>query len=292
PAISGPSGPQEEPVRPGAAPALIQVVPAEVLLRPGETAHFKITVFDGRGHALPAPAAAPAWSLAGLAGKLDPSGAFVPDPARGFQTGAVAAAVGELKATARVRVVPDLPWQEHFESIAAGQVPAGWVGGPGKFQVKETADGKVLVKPPAQRGLDRGNLYIGPPTLHDYTVQADLLGTQTGLVRPDMGLVASGYIMDLMGTHQRLQLRAWDTELRFMEQVDFKWEPDRWYTMKLSVETKGEEGVVHAKVWPRGEPEPAAWTLSARDPRPVRHGSPGLYGYSPTDIRFDNLKVT
>jgi hypothetical protein len=106
-----------------------------------------------------------------------------------------------------------------------------------------------------------------------------------------MGLIAGGYILDLMGVHQRLQLRAWDTELRLMEQVDFAWEPDRWYTMKLSAGMAGEEGVIRGKVWPRGEPEPEAWTLTARDPRPVRHGSPGLYGYSPTEIRFDNLKV-
>jgi outer membrane protein assembly factor BamB len=290
--IPPPPGPREEPARSGSAPALIQVVPAEVLIRPGETARFHVVTFDDRGHALPAPATSPAWALASLTGKLDPNGAFVPDPGRGFQTGAVNAELGGLKASARVRVVPDLPWQESFEGLAAGQVPAGWVGGPGKFQVKETPDGKILVKPPAQRGLDRGNLYIGQPTRHDYTVQADLLGTQTGYVRPDMGLVASGYILDLMGTHQRLQVRAWDTELRFMEQVDYKWEPNRWYTMKLSVDTKGEAAVIHAKVWPRGEAEPAEWTLTARDPQPVRHGSPGLYGYSPTEIWFDNLKVT
>jgi outer membrane protein assembly factor BamB len=279
---------------------LLQVMPAEVLIRPGESVSFRIVAVDGEGLPVPAPGStgtsgntpASPWSLAGLAGRLDANGTFVADPGRGFQTGEVVARLGELTAKARVRVVPDLPWKEDFEALAAGSSPAGWVGAPGKYVVKQTAAGKVLAKTPVQRGLNRSNTYIGPPTLHDYTVQADLLGTQSGLLRPDMGLVASGYILDLMGAGQRLQVRAWDTELRLMEQVELKWDPDVWYTMKLSVQTQGDQGLIRGKVWRRGEPEPAAWTVTARDPRPVRHGSPGLYGYSAAEILYDNLSVT
>jgi outer membrane protein assembly factor BamB len=294
--IPPPAGPKEDRVEGDPAPSLLHVTPAEVMVKPGQSVEFRLEAFDDRGHLLKVPLAKQAWTLGGgLHGKLENylEGAYLTLPAgRSFETGTVNLEIGALKAAARVRVVPELPWQEDFEAVATGQSPAGWVGGPGKYIVKETKDGKVLAKPPVQRGLDRSNVSIGPSTLHDYTVQADLLGTKTGLVRPDMGLIASGYILDLMGTHQRLQVRAWDTELRFMEQVDFPWEPDRWYTMKLSVDTQGAEGVIRAKVWPRGEAEPAAWTITARDPRPVRHGSPGLYGYSPTEIQYDNLKVT
>jgi outer membrane protein assembly factor BamB len=289
---------------------ILQVVPADVLVRPGEPVHFRALALDEQGlPATPAPPAITAgqvvWSAPGLAGSLDsrPDGrlgrlarlgetTFVADTGAGFQTGEVVARAGELTAKARVRVVPDLPWRQDFEALAAGASPPGWVGAPGKFVVKATPEGKVLAKPPVQRGLNRSNAYIGPPTLHDYTVQADLLGTRTGLVRPDMGLVASGYVLDLMGVNQRLQLRAWDTELRLMEQTDFKWDPDVWYTMKLAVAMQGDEGLVRGKVWRRGEAEPAAWTLTARDPRPVRHGSPGLYGYSAAEILFGHLSVT
>jgi len=200
--------------------------------------------------------------------------------------------VGERTAKARVRVAPELPWKFDFKALAPGSSPPGWVGAPGKYAVKETRWGKVLAKSPVKVGLNRSNTYIGPPTLHDYTVEADLLGTQAGQVRPDMGLVASGYVLDLMGASQRLQLRAWDTELRLMEEVDFKWEPEVWYSMKLRAEVHGDEGLIRGKVWPRGQPEPAAWTVTARDPRPVRQGSPGLYGYSPAEILYDNLSVT
>jgi outer membrane protein assembly factor BamB len=285
---------------PGGA-RLLQVAPAEVMIRPGESVSFRIVALDAQGLPVPAPGSpgtsgtippASPWSLAGLAGRLDPNGTFVADPGTGFQTGEVVARLGEQTAKARVRVVPDLPWREDFEALAAGSSPAGWVGAPGKYAIKQTAEGKVLAKAPVQRGLNRSNTYIGPPTLHDYTIQADLLGTQSGNLRPDMGLVASGYVLDLMGASQRLQLRAWDTELRLMEQVDLKWDPNVWYTMKLRAEAQGDVGLIRGKVWRRGEPEPAAWTVSARDPRPVRHGSPGLYGYSAAEILFDNLSVT
>jgi outer membrane protein assembly factor BamB len=277
--------------RPAGGPHPLHLVPAEVLIRPGEPARFRLVAFDEHGLPL-AAAPAPAWSVSGLVGRLDADGTFTPDPGRGFQSGEIAARLGEQTAKARVRVVPDLPWKLDFKALAPGSSPPGWVGAPGKYAVKETRWGKVLAKSPVKVGLNRSNTYIGPPTLHDYTVEADLLGTQAGQVRPDMGLVASGYVLDLMGASQRLQLRAWDTELRLMEQVDFKWEPEVWYSMKLRAELHGDEGLIRGKVWPRGQPEPADWTVTARDPRPVRHGSPGLYGYSPAEILYDNLSVT
>ncbi len=284
---------------------------------------FRAVASDAAGLpvAVPGGAAAVAWSLAGVAGTLpgvprqattgaaatlpgvprqattgaaatlDAGATFVPDPGKGFQTGEIIARLGELTAKARLRVAPPLPWTMDFTALPPASSPPGWVGGP-RFVVKETRWGKVLAKPPAQRGLNRTNAYIGPPAQRDYTVQADLLGTQSGFVRPDMGLVASGYVLDLMGANQRLQLRAWDTELRLVQEVDFKWDPDVWYTMKLRADTQGAEGLIRGKVWRRGEPEPAAWTVTAHDPRPVRSGSPGLYGYSPVEILFDKLSVT
>lgn len=298
--VAAPGATPTAAARPGAAGAarVLQVIPAEVLIKPGEPARFRAVALDEQGLPVPAsaaptaPIATAAWSLAGLTGRVDPTGTFTADPGTGFQAGEVTARVGELTAKARVRVVPGLPWKEDFKALAPGSPPPGWIGAPGKFVAKETRWGKVLAKPPVARGLQRSNVYLGPPTLRDYTVQADLLGAQSGSLRPDMGLIATGYVLDLMGASQGLQLRAWDTELRLMEQVDFKWDPDVWYTMKLRAEVAGNEGLIRGKVWRRGDPEPAAWTVTARDPRPIRNGSPGLYGYSPVDILYDNLTVT
>ena len=60
--------------------------------------------------------------------------------------------------------------------------------------------------------------------------------------------------------------------------------------MKLRVETSGDKAMVRGKVWPKGEPEPAEWTIAAEDPHPIQQGAPGLYGYSPAELYYDNLR--
>jgi len=279
----------EPPVAQGAAPAVLQVVPAEVLIQPGQTVRFAVKAFDDHGRALPAPAGAE-WSLQGLAGKLD-GGAFTPDPGKP-QAGKVTAKVGTLEATARARVLPPLPWSYDFEAVEVGKTPPWWIGAGLKFPVKEMDGGKVLSKPPVAVGLDRSDVYLGPATLANYTIQADLRGGVKGRKRPDLGLVNSGYHMDLMGNHQKIQIRGWESDLRLEKSVPFPWEPDVWYTMKLRVDQQGDKALLRGKVWRRGEPEPQEWTITAEDPQPVRQGSPGIYGYSAAEIYYDNLQVT
>src|SRR6185436_10261995 len=63
--------PAEEPASPAGAAAVLHVMPAEVLIRPDQTARLRLEAFDARGHAVPAPAGA-TWTVAGLGGSLDP----------------------------------------------------------------------------------------------------------------------------------------------------------------------------------------------------------------------------
>lgn len=282
---------KEEAAAAGAAPAVLHVVPAEVLIQPGQTVSFQVSAFDARGRALPAPGGAE-WTLAGLAGKVD-GGTFTADAGRGAQAGKVTAKVGGLEASARVRVIPPLPWIEDFENVEVGKSPAWWIAAGNKFPVKELeGSGKVLSKPPVAVGLDRSDVFLGPPALSNYTIQADLRGSIKGRRRPDLGLINSGYTLDLMGNHQKIQLRAWPSELRLEKSVPFPWEPDTWYTMKFRVDQQGEKALLRGKVWKRGDPEPEEWTITAEDPTPVRQGSPGIYGYSATELYYDNVKVT
>jgi hypothetical protein len=228
-----------------------------------------------------------AWEAKGVAGGLADGKLEIPADSK-FQAGTVIAKSGDLTAEARVRVFPALPWQDDFEQGKRGW----WIGG-GRFDVRDdAAGGKVLVKPVAESGLLRSSLILGPPSYADYTIQADVKGMQNGRRRSDAGLIANGYILELMGNHQRLELRSWESMLRIDQKVPFKWDVDSWYTMKLRVETSGEQARVQGKVWPKGEPEPAAWTLEAIDPHPIQKGSPGLTGYSPAELFFDNLTIT
>ncbi len=273
----------------GAAPAALQLVPAEVLIQPGQSVRFAVKAYDDHGRALAAPAGAE-WTLQGLAGKVD-GGAFTPDAGKP-QAGKVTAKVGALEASARVRVIPPLPWNVDFEAVEVGKTPPWWIGAGLKFPVKELDGGKVLSKPPVAVGLDRSDVYLGPATLSNYTVQADLRGAIKGRKRPDLGLINSGYRMDLMGNHQKIQIRSWESDLRLEKSVPFPWDPDVWYTMRFRVDQQGEKSLLRGKVWRRGEPEPQEWTITAEDPQPVRQGSPGIYGYSAADIFYDNLQVT
>ena len=53
-------------------------------------------------------------------------------------------------------------------------------------------------------------------------------------------------------------------------------------------------GVVRAKAWKRGEPEPEQWTLEVPHQTAHKEGAPGLYGFAPQDMRvyIDNVLVT
>jgi outer membrane protein assembly factor BamB len=279
----------EEPPAKGEAPAVLQVVPAEVLLQPGQTVQLHLRAYDGMGRAVPAPARAE-WALQGLSGKIA-EGSFTPQTASA-QAGKVTAKVGSLEAAARVRVIPPLPWSFDFEAVEVGKSVPWWIGAGPKFPVKALDGGKVLSKPPVAVGLDRSDVFLGPPSLSGYTIQADLRGTVSGRKRPDLGLINSGYTLDLMGGHQTVQLRCWPSELRIEKSVDFPWEPDVWYTMKLRVDPQGGKALVRGKVWRRDQPEPQEWMVTAEDPQPIRSGSPGIYGYSAAEIYYDNLQVT
>lgn len=230
------------------------------------------------------------WMQTGLTGTLE-NNTFTPEKSAGAHAGTVTAQSGEMKATTRIRVIPTLPWTEDFESVALDKIPTHWIGATNKFFVKDKDGNKVLLKTPVQRGLNRSNVYIGPPTMKDYQIQIDLMGTKDKRRLPDMGLIANRYTLDMQGRHQRLQIRSWASDLRMAKTIDFEWETDVWYTMKMKVEVIDDKAVINGKVWRTGEPEPESWTITAEDPLPNREGSPGIYGYSATDIYYDNLKV-
>ena len=272
------------------APASIQIVPTEVLAQPGDSVQFSVRAFNDEGAQVIGVKAAE-WSLNGLSGTLDDNGKLTLEPSRSGQAGTVSAKTGDLQNSARVRVIPPLPWQEDFESIEEGKSPPHWVRATNRFVVREMDGNKVLVKPPARRGLHRSNVYIGPPNMKDYTLQVDLLGTKPKRNLPDMGLIANRYTLEMQGNHQRLQVLSWRSDLRMAKWIDFKWEPNVWYTMKMTVDIVDDTAHVKGKVWAKDEPEPEEWTITVEDPLPNREGSPGIYGYSPAEIYYDNLKV-
>jgi hypothetical protein len=283
-----PAAPSEPPAPADAKPAVLLVVPGEVMAKVGEEVAFEVRAFDEKGRALPAAAAKGAsFSLEGLAGAVSAEGRYRPDPAKGTQFGKVKATLGALSATARLRVFGPLPWSEDFES---GKIPAGWVGA-GRFAIAEGEGAKTLHKAPVQTGLSRSSVFIGPSSMSGYTIEADLRATKKGRRMPDLGLINGGYTLDLMGNHQRLQLRSWASELDFSKSQDFQWEPDVWYRMRLRVDVLADKSVARGKVWKKAEAEPKDWTIVYEDKGRIAGGAPGIYGDSSVDIDYDNLAV-
>ena len=140
----------------------------------------------------------------------------------------------------------------------------------------------------------RSQGWMGLPDLHDYTIQADVLGFARDGKLPDIGLVAQRYTIDLMGAAQQLQFRTWTPQLnRFSAVAPVEWSAETWYTLKFRASVVDGQAVLRGKVWKRDEDEPNDWQLVATDEIPNEVGSPGLFGNAKdSEIFYDNLTVT
>jgi outer membrane protein assembly factor BamB len=271
--------------------ASIQVRPGEILTRPGETTQFSVVGFDKVGQPLGEIKAD--WSYAGKGASIASTGSFQAEAKVG-SIGTVTAKAGELSATARVRIVPELPFFEDFESYEDGGMISWWIGASKAKHAIETLDGsKVLKKLADNRGpkFNRSRVYMTPPLETGYTVQADLMGTKKGRRRGDVGLINARYRMEMFGNVNKLRVMSWVPGPRFEKSMEFTWDPDRWYSAKFTVELEDGKALLRVKVWPRDEAEPEAWTLEAEDPQPNLEGAAGIYAYSMTPLYYDHVRV-
>lgn len=271
----------------------VQVVPTELILRPGATVKFRVRLFDSRGLLIrEEPAAAASWAVENLKGSVA-NGQLTVAADSIPQAGLVKATVGVVSGTASVRVFPPLPWSENFDAMAPNTLPPTWVNTTLKFTVREVNGNKVLVKTTEGSSLlSRARAYMGPSDLFNYTVEADVNATQKRRQQGDAGVIAQRYVLALYGNSQMLHLEPWQPETGRTVKIPFAWKPDSWYRMKLQVENLP-DGKVRArgKVWLTSETEPAEWMIERIDPIPNRQGAPGLFGNALAEIYFDNLKV-
>lgn len=273
--------------------AQVQVTPVEWLIKPGEKLPLQVRTFNARGQLVPSTAKA-RFTVEG-AGTVGDDGVYVAPSSAAHVAAKITAELDGVKSpVARVRVVPPLPWS--FD-LSDKQVPITWIGARYRHQIRENEGqpAPALVKITTIPKGTRSQSWMGPTDLHDYTIQADLKGAMKADKMPDMGLINQRYTLDLMGSHQQLQLRSWTPrlELRFAKSVKYAWKPDVWYTLKLQAENKEDRVVLRGKVWPKGEAEPAGWAIEAADLTPNRHGSPGLFGNSTNaEVFIDNISVT
>lgn len=277
----------------GAPAAFAQVIPADLTLRPGESVQFRVRSFDAQGRFVREEKAD--WSLDGLRGDVQ-GGKFTAPADAVAQAGLVKAAVGQVTGTARVRIIPPLPWSENFDALAPGNTaPAQWINarGVGRYEVREVEGNKILVKKSDNQTFKRIRTFFGASNMSNYTVEADVRATEKRRQMGDAGVVAQRYALILFGNHQRLELESWQPETTRTVAAPFTWKPDAWYHLKLQVENLADGKTrVRGKAWAVGEAEPAAWLIDKTDAMPNRQGSPGIYSDAPFEVFFDNLKVT
>ena len=296
-AVPASSSPAPPPAPAAGDVAALLVTPTDLILKPGEAVPLTIRAFDASGRSVAAPAQA-TWTLEGLKGTVE-NGRFTPDASTGAQAGMVKATAGSLSASSRIRVIPPLPWTFDFES--GGETPpAFWVNATGKFAVRDLDGSKVLVKLAENpfAFAKRCRPFFGGTDFSDYTIQSDVRAMERRRQMGDIGIVAQRYELVLFGEHQRLELQPWQPETQRTARVPFAWTKDAWYTMKLEVQNMG-GGKVRArgKVWPRGETEPAAWTIERIDPIGSAKGAAGLYADAPSqagggsELYYDNIRV-
>ena len=322
-----------------ATPALAQLLPADVTLAAGQNQAFRVRILTTDGHELPGVAGdykveyslpampPPPGSPAGmqpippLKGTIDKNGKLTVPADVQAQSGVVQATVKiagkEFIARARVRVAPKVPIQQDFSKIELNRIPTGWINLAGKFAVVELPDKTKALKKLATNPnplVARANAYITQPDASDYTITADMMGTEkdagTGKFLPDMGLVNCRYTLTLDGNKQHLMLRTWEANKadpksdvggRVSRVMAFPWKPGAWYSFKLQVTPSGDKAQVRGKVWERSSQEPSQWTLEFEDPCPNKNGSAAIFGNStgiPPDgktpgceIFYQNVKV-
>ena len=312
--------PQELP-KPGPA-AQLQIIPSEIYLLAGGSQPVRVRSLDANGFVVQEnvdlasvkfesyiPPTARVRSV--LKAKFQ-DGKIVADPEQVGSAGAFQATMGNLKGLMRGRVVPSLPLKEDFEGFNLSETttntveeptkfaypPLPWIGARVKFEVREKDGNKALTKTIDNRFFQRATVFIGPPSLNNYTIQADVMSDGDRRRMSEVGLVCQRYLIALKGNDKKLEVSSNYERLRVPTGTDpsnFRWIPNTWYTMKARVDTAADgSGVVRAKAWKRGEAEPEQWTLEVPHKTAHKEGAPGLYGFSPQDMRvyIDNVLVT
>jgi outer membrane protein assembly factor BamB len=269
--------------------AQVQVFPNEVLLDPNGKQAFGVKLYDAKGTLLRTASASDVqWTLDLLQGTVGPDGTYAA-PASGGSAGFVKATVGGVSGQARVRVIPPLPQAVDFEGLKA--LPMWWTANL-KGTIGNIDGNAVLTRPRDDTVGRRARFMMGRPDWSNYTVEADVRGTEMRRQRGDVGLINQRYVMVLFGNSQHLELHPWQAADEMTVRVPFKWDLNAWYRMKLHVVNRTDgTTLVQGKVWPTGQPEPAAWTIQKTDTIPHRKGAPGLYGDGISDVMFDNVRV-
>jgi len=292
-----------------------QIIPSEVTLRPGHTASFHARSIDANGFTVEQlpdtkslkwnsyiPPTARVKST--MKASFDAEGHLVAGNETAPSAGAFEATLGPLKGYIRGRVLPYLPLHQDFEWMTLSETnaadgaafaypPLPWIGARFKFEVREKDGNKVLAKTIENRFFQRATVFMGAPDAKNYTIDADVMSDGNRRKMSEVGVINQRYEIVLKGNEQKIEVNSNLERLRVSE--DFKWQPNVWYRLKARVDIAQDgSGTVRAKAWKKGDPEPEKWSIEVPHKTAHQNGSPGLFSFSPQDMRvyIDNITVT
>jgi outer membrane protein assembly factor BamB len=311
------AAPDDKWPEPGPAKTL-QVEPSELLLQPGDTVSFHVRELDGHGltaKEIDDPKSVQWTSFipptAKVKAKMNASfnadGQLVAAPEKAPSAGAFEAKADGFKGYMRGRVLPGLPINQDFEASVLTEKttntvepptpfaypPLPWIGARFKFDVRDKDGNKCLVKTIDNPFFQRAMVFMGTPDLKNYTIEADVMSDGNKRKMSTVGVINQRYRIVLKGNEQVMETTS-NEELLHVA-VPFHWLPNEWYRLKARVDVAADgSGVVRGKAWKKGDPEPEAWTSEVPFAHANLNGCPGLFGFSPQNMRvyIDNIAVT
>lgn len=306
-------------------PAALQIIPYDFAMHPGGTEKFRIRSVDAAGFPV-ANVEKVSWASfipptakvkSTVDAKFNEAGELVAEPTAKLSAGAFkATAPGptpdhNLVGLIRGRILPNLPIKQDFEDVVIDQdhpadpakgteaykfayPPLPWIGARFKFDIRELNGNKVFAKNMDSILFQRATVFMSTPDMSNYTMQADVMTDGNARSKSDMGLINQRYMIVLRGNASQLEISSNNDRLHAF--VPFKILANTWYVLKCKVDVNPDgTGVVHAKAWEKSQPEPEAWTLDAPVSMVHKQGSPGIFGFTPGNLKtmyWDNLLVT
>jgi len=304
----------------------LQIIPAEVLINPGETLPLHVRSLDAKGFTvedkvdpknLKWEPFIPPTALVKVTMKatVNDAAQLVADKENGPSAGQFQASLGEMKGYMKGRVLPGLPFVQDFEKFELNQdtskppapgtpntvepptpfayPPLPWNAARFKWEIRDKDGNKALVKTIDDKRLQRGMVFINRSDLSNYTMEADVLTEGNKRKMSEIGLINQRYMIILKGNAQQIEVTS-NQEL-FRQDAPFKWAPNEWYHLKTRVDVaKDGSGMIRAKAWKKGDPEPEAWTIEVPNKNANNEGSPGIFGFVPQGQKawIDNITVT
>ena len=290
----------------------LQIIPGDVLLKPGQTIKLTVNTIDANGNVVERGVSAEFAKFIPPTAKVKTSmnagvsnNAITADLDNVGSAGAFKATAGGLSGLLRGRILPKIPYTQDFEGfkltvdhktdgVKFAYPPLAWTGARLKWEVREMDGGKVFAKTLDRVLFQRAITIFGDPDSSNYTIEADVMTDGSRRVKGNIGVMNQRYFITLVGNQQILEVSS--NHERVKASVPFRWSSKKWYRLKSRVDIAASgDGIIRAKAWAKGEPEPTAWTIEVKHKNAHKKGAPGIIGFSPQSlfrVYMDNISIT